>query len=108
MFVGHREGGVRGGEDMPGGHDVQDGGAPDPGGVIEAHPVHDAGTAVDLPAPCCITQPAGHDRMLSTRASFDLTHRLPNTSLRIYPEAGHGGVFQHHEQFVPHVLELLR
>ena len=25
-----------------------------------------------------------------------------------YPDAGHGGVFQHHEQFVPHVLEFLR
>lgn len=43
---GYPEGGVRDGEDVPGGHDVQDGGAPDPGGVIEAHPVHDAGTAV--------------------------------------------------------------
>ena len=41
-------------------------------------------------------------------ASFDLAHRLPNASLRIYPDSGHGGVFQHHEQFVPHVLEFLR
>jgi pimeloyl-ACP methyl ester carboxylesterase len=48
------------------------------------------------------------DRMLPTRASFGLAHRLPNASLRVYPDAGHGGVFQHHEQFVPHVLELLR
>jgi pimeloyl-ACP methyl ester carboxylesterase len=48
------------------------------------------------------------DRMLPTRASFDLAHRFPNASLRIYPDAGHGGVFQHHEQFVPHVLNLLR
>ena len=48
------------------------------------------------------------DRMLPTRASFDLAHRLPNASLRIYPEAGHGGVFQHHEQFVQEVLKFLR
>jgi pimeloyl-ACP methyl ester carboxylesterase len=48
------------------------------------------------------------DRMLPTRSSFDLAHRLPNASLRIYPDAGHGGVFQHHEQFVPQVLEFLR
>jgi len=54
------------------------------------------------------------DRRLPTRASPDLAHRLPNASLRIYPDAGHGGVFQHHEhhehheQFVPHVPELLR
>jgi pimeloyl-ACP methyl ester carboxylesterase len=47
------------------------------------------------------------DRMLPTRASFDLAHRLPNASLRIYPDAGHGGVFQCHEKFVPQVLEFL-
>ena len=47
------------------------------------------------------------DRMLATRASFDLAHRLPNASPRIYPDAGHGGVFQCHEQFVPHVLAFL-
>lgn len=48
------------------------------------------------------------DRMLPTRASFDLAHRLPNTSLRLYPDAGHGGVCQCHRQFVPQVLEFLR
>jgi pimeloyl-ACP methyl ester carboxylesterase len=47
------------------------------------------------------------DRMLPTSASFDLAHRLPNASLRIYPDAGHGGVFQRHEQFVPQVLAFL-
>jgi len=47
------------------------------------------------------------DRMLPTRSSFELAHQLPNASLRIYPDAGHGGVFQCHEQFVPHVLEFL-
>lgn len=47
------------------------------------------------------------DRMLPTRSSFDLAHRLPNASLRIYPDAGHGGVFQCHAQFVPHVLDFL-
>lgn len=48
------------------------------------------------------------DRMLPTRASFELAHRLPNATLRIYPDAGHGGVFQCHEQFVPQVREFLR
>lgn len=47
------------------------------------------------------------DRMLPTRASFDLAHRLPNASLRIYPDSGHGGVFQWHAKFVPQVLEFL-
>lgn len=44
---------------------------------------------------------------LATRSSFDLAHRLPNASLRICPDAGHGGVFQHHEHLVPQVLEFL-
>lgn len=48
------------------------------------------------------------DRMLPTKASFDLAHRLPNSSLRIYPDAGHGGLFQCHDQFVSQVLEFLR
>lgn len=48
------------------------------------------------------------DRMLPTRASFDLAHHLPNASLRIYPDSGHGGVFQHHEHFVQEVLKFLR
>ncbi len=47
------------------------------------------------------------DRMLATRASFELAHQLPNASLRIYPDSGHGGVFQWHEHFVPQVLEFL-
>jgi pimeloyl-ACP methyl ester carboxylesterase len=47
------------------------------------------------------------DRMLPTRAIFDLANRLPNASLWIYPDAGHGGVFQHHEHFVPLVLNFL-
>lgn len=48
------------------------------------------------------------DRMLATRASFELAHQLPNAALRIYPDSGHGGVFQWHEHFVPHVLDFLR
>ncbi|MFW6867058.1 alpha/beta fold hydrolase [Nocardioides sp. CPCC 206347] len=48
------------------------------------------------------------DRMLPTRSSFDLAHELPNATLRIYPDAGHGGVFQHHERFVADLLAFLR
>jgi len=47
------------------------------------------------------------DRMLATRGSFDLAHRLPNARLTIYPDAGHGGIFQHHDRFVPMVLDFL-
>lgn len=48
------------------------------------------------------------DRMLATRGSFELAHRLPDARLVIYPDAGHGGVFQHHDRFVPEVLAFLR
>ncbi|HVK28817.1 MAG TPA: alpha/beta hydrolase [Nocardioides sp.] len=48
------------------------------------------------------------DRMLATRGSFELAHRLPDARLVIYPDAGHGGAFQHHDRFVPEVLTFLR
>ena len=41
------------------------------------------------------------DRMVPTINSYDLAKRLPNSQLIIYPDAGHGGVFQYHEDFVP-------
>jgi pimeloyl-ACP methyl ester carboxylesterase len=47
------------------------------------------------------------DRMVPTRNSYDLAQRLPNATLRIYPDAGHGGIFQAHERFVPEALEFL-
>jgi len=47
------------------------------------------------------------DRMVPTPNSRDLARRLPNSSLVIYPDAGHGGVFQYHAAFVPTALEFL-
>jgi pimeloyl-ACP methyl ester carboxylesterase len=47
------------------------------------------------------------DRMLASRGSFDLAHRIPRAELVIYPDAGHGGVFQHHEKFVQTVMKFL-
>ncbi|MCF8607343.1 alpha/beta hydrolase [Gordonia sp. HY442] len=47
------------------------------------------------------------DRMVATRGSFELAYQIPNAELVIYPDAGHGGVFQHHDRFVPKVLEFL-
>jgi pimeloyl-ACP methyl ester carboxylesterase len=41
------------------------------------------------------------DRMVPTSNSNDLAKRLPNAQLVIYPDAGHGGIFQYHEDFVP-------
>ncbi|MDH6628589.1 hypothetical protein M2271_006422 [Streptomyces sp. LBL] len=32
---------------------------------------------------------------------------LPNADLVVYPDAGHGGIFQFHEQFVREALDFL-
>jgi pimeloyl-ACP methyl ester carboxylesterase len=48
-----------------------------------------------------------HDRMVPTANTVDLAQRLPNAELKIYPDAGHGGVFQYHEEFVARALEFL-
>ncbi|MFI5874342.1 alpha/beta fold hydrolase [Streptomyces sp. NPDC051445] len=45
------------------------------------------------------------DRMVPTQNSVAMARRLPNAELVIYPDAGHGGIFQFHEQFVPTALE---
>ncbi|MHA6894403.1 alpha/beta fold hydrolase [Ralstonia pseudosolanacearum] len=48
-----------------------------------------------------------NDRMVPTKNSEDLARRLPNSSLIIYPDAGHGGIFQYYTEFVPKALEFL-
>jgi pimeloyl-ACP methyl ester carboxylesterase len=47
------------------------------------------------------------DRMVPTTNSVDLARRLPNSQLVIYPDAGHGGIFQFHQEFVATALEFL-
>ncbi len=47
------------------------------------------------------------DRMVPTTNSVDLAQRLPNAKLVVYPDAGHGGIFQFHEQFVDKALGFL-
>ncbi len=48
------------------------------------------------------------DRMVPSSNTIDLARRLPNGRLvELYPDAGHGGVFQYHREFVPAVLEFL-
>ena len=47
------------------------------------------------------------DRMVSTTNSVDLARRLSDSELVIYPDAGHGGIFQFHGQFVEKALEFL-
>jgi len=59
-----------------------------------------------------ITQPVfvangDNDVMVASSHSVDLARRIPNAKLTIYPDSGHGGVFQYHREFVPAVLEFL-
>ena len=59
-----------------------------------------------------ITQPVfvangDDDLMVASSHSTDMARRLPNAHLTIYPDSGHGGVFQHHEDFVPEALAFL-
>ncbi|WP_374481023.1 alpha/beta fold hydrolase [Zoogloea sp.] len=59
-----------------------------------------------------ITQPVlvangDHDLMVASSLSAEMARRLPNAKLTIYPDSGHGGVFQHHHAFVSEVLDFL-
>jgi hypothetical protein len=56
-----------------------------------------------------ITQPVfiangDHDLMVASSNSVDMANRIPNARLTIYPNSGHGGVFQHHRQFISEVV----
>lgn len=48
-----------------------------------------------------------NDRMVPTSNSYDLAKRFPNAELVIYPNSGHGGVFQYHEEFLKKALPFL-
>ncbi|MGW3284291.1 alpha/beta fold hydrolase [Streptomyces sp. NPDC001002] len=48
-----------------------------------------------------------NDIMVPTISSFHLAELLPNAQLAVYPDAGHGGIFQYHELFVRQVLDFL-
>jgi pimeloyl-ACP methyl ester carboxylesterase len=47
------------------------------------------------------------DKMVPTKNTIDLDQRLPNSQLVLYPDAGHGGVFQFHADFVKRAVEFL-
>ena len=59
-----------------------------------------------------ITQPTliangDHDRMVPSVLSHDLHRRIPGSKLMIYPDSGHGGIFQFHQDFAPAASEFL-
>lgn len=48
-----------------------------------------------------------NDRMVPSILSRDLHSRIPGSELIIYPNSGHGGIFQYWEKFVPVAVEFL-
>ena len=59
-----------------------------------------------------ITQPTliangDNDRMVPSILSEDLHQRIKGSELIIYPDSGHGGIFQYHDEFAPVAVEFL-
>jgi pimeloyl-ACP methyl ester carboxylesterase len=59
-----------------------------------------------------ITQPTliangDNDRMVPSVLSEDLHRRIKGSELIIYPDSGHGGIFQFHDRFAPIAVEFL-
>lgn len=59
-----------------------------------------------------LTQPTliangDNDRMVPSILSEDLHRRIKGSELIIYPDAGHGGIFQFHAKFAPAAVEFL-
>ncbi|GAB3945597.1 alpha/beta hydrolase [Kribbella albertanoniae] len=60
-----------------------------------------------------VTQPTliangDNDRMVPSVLSEDLHRRIKGSELVIYPDSGHGGIFQFHDKFAPVALEFLK
>lgn len=47
------------------------------------------------------------DVMVPTTNSLDMARRIPGAQLQLFPDSGHGGIFQYHDEFSRRVLEFL-
>ncbi|CAN7669176.1 alpha/beta hydrolase [Devosia sp. LjRoot16] len=59
-----------------------------------------------------LTQPTliangDNDRMVPSMLSTDLNRRIKGSELIIYPDSGHGGIFQFHDRFAPLAVAFL-
>jgi pimeloyl-ACP methyl ester carboxylesterase len=61
-------------------------------------------SGIDLPV---LVMNGESDKMVPTNNTVELDRRLSNSRLVVYPDAGHGGVFQFHEGFVKRALAFL-
>ena len=62
--------------------------------------------------PSTFTQPTliangDHDRMVPSALSEDLHRRITGSELIIYPDSGHGAIFEFHEKFAPVAVDFL-
>lgn len=69
---------------------------PDPG--------HEILRAIHQPA---LVVSGSHDTMLPADNAYAMFKQLSNAQLVLYPDSGHGALFQHHEMFVGHVRAFL-
>lgn len=49
-----------------------------------------------------------NDRMVPSSNTYDLRKRIYNSEIIVYKDAGHGGIFQYHEEFVKRALVFLK
>jgi pimeloyl-ACP methyl ester carboxylesterase len=59
-----------------------------------------------IPHPVLVTN-GRHDIMFPTINSYTLSQHLPNATLILYPDSGHGSLFQHSTLFVEHAMRFL-
>ena len=48
-----------------------------------------------------------HDIMVPSQNSKDLARRIPGAEIVLYPDAGHGGIFQYHDRFAERAVAFL-
>jgi pimeloyl-ACP methyl ester carboxylesterase len=67
-------------------------------------PDHEILRAIHQPA---LVVSGSHDTMLPADNAYAMFKQLSNAQLVLYPDSGHGALFQHHEMFVGHVRAFL-
>ncbi|UUZ58228.1 alpha/beta fold hydrolase [Nocardioides sp. B-3] len=91
-------------ERLRGTHRGQGQGDQPPGAADPAHgdrEVRPVGPLRPVELPPTLIANGDHDRMVPTPLSEDLHRRIKGSELIIYPDSGHGGIFQFHEEFAP-------